>query len=101
MYRGTTPTFRLTFPIDIASIKAAYISFSQKDLCVVEKTLDDCEIEGSRVVRLKLTQKDTLKFDEGIVKCQARILLKDSNDAVATKIITLTIKGVLKEGVIA
>ena len=103
MYRGTTPTLTLTFPIEVSLIKKAYITFRQKNIIKLEKTLADCEIdsENPNIVLLPLSQEETLKFDEGIVYCQARCIFNDSsNTTMATTIEELYVEDVLKEGVI-
>ena len=97
MYRGTTPTFRLTFSVEISDIKKAYISFYQNKIKVVEKTLSDCEVESERVARLTLSQKETLRFDEGKALCQVRYITNDDK-VEATNIEYVIVNGVLKEG---
>lgn len=60
MIRGTTPVVTLKLPMEI-DFDTLYITFKQGDT-VLEKTLDDVEIDGLDIV-VPLTQTETLSFD--------------------------------------
>lgn len=75
MRRGTTPTLTFIFPFEVSgAVKDLRITFVQNDETVLEKKIEDCTLDGEKVV-LKLTQEDTLKFDENeIVKIQVKFV---------------------------
>lgn len=99
MYRGTTPKLTFTIPFDTSTIAKLYITFFQKERLRVEKELSECEIEGNKI-SVTLTQEDTLSFvSNAVVQIQIRALFTDGN-AQASKIMEMTVKDVLKDGVI-
>ena len=58
---GCTVRNTFTIPYKRDEIAALYVTYCQKEKCVVEKTLDDCTFrEGSFFV--DLSQEDTLKL---------------------------------------
>lgn len=100
MYRGTTPTlsFNFDFNLDGFDITALYISFKQESYIVIEKTLEDLEINQNKVT-IRLTQQETLKMNPSkVVYIQGRI--KIGEQAFATNVIKTTVGEILKEGVI-
>ena len=64
MIRGTTPThtFELEPEIDPALIKKVKVIYAQNDNVIFVKAKDACVFEGN-VVKVHLSQEDTLKFD--------------------------------------
>ena len=65
--RGTTPTFRLTLKdssIDLGLASNVYVTFRQARK-ILTKTGDDLEIDRN-IVRVYLTQMETLGFSESI-----------------------------------
>lgn len=61
MRRGTTQRLSFTFPESV-KIESFYLTFSQKNKIILEKTLEDCEeLEGNTYL-VQLSQEDTLKF---------------------------------------
>lgn len=98
MYRGTTPTLNFLFDMDLEqlNIAAFYLSFKQGNEIVLEKELQDLEIDKNKV-SIQLTQQDTLKMNaNNVVYIQGRI--KVDNEAYATNIIKTTLSDILKEG---
>lgn len=107
MYRGTTPT--LTFFIDFSTenITKLNIAFSQKNVVVLDKNENDIEFEeveatetteAQHKIKLDLSQDDTLKLDDTMVAIQLRI--RCQNLAMASKIITVPVNAILKDGVL-
>ncbi len=98
MYRGTTPTIKLTIQglsdIDISKI---YLTLKQFDT-VIEKDLDSLHINGN-ILSYTFSQEETLSLSEAKVELQVRILSK-SGVAYATKKMALQVSDILKEGVI-
>lgn len=89
MRLGTTPKHTFTFPFETSLIKELKIIYAQKNKTVLEKRLDDCEIE-TMSISCTLTQEETFSFEHGvIVEVQARVLTTDG-DALASDICTIT-----------
>lgn len=96
MYRGTTPTLVFTLPFEASGISALNIAFAQKLEVVLEKELEDCQLDGSQVT-VKLTEADTLKFShEDLLEIQMRCVF-DGNK-LASNIIRTDVKRILKDG---
>lgn len=109
MTRGTTPKNVFTFDVSLDGVEALYITYQQNGQTVVEKTIDDVEINtATSQVTVKLTQEDTLAFiadtddnhcgvDANWVKIQVRIKYTDGT-TVASGIIREPIQELLKDG---
>lgn len=99
MIRGTTSTLQFTFPFELNNVAELWVTLKQDNNIVLDKTLVDCELDGS-VLTLRLTQQDTLKLNAFMpVAIQVRIRTNDGN-AVASNIITTSVGQILKDGVI-
>lgn len=99
MYRGTTPTIVLTVKgLSEIEISKIYLTIKQYDK-VIEKTLPDMQIDGD-VISVTLTQKETLELEAKNINIQLRILSK-SKTAYATKVLSMPVNDVLKDGEIA
>ena len=99
MIRGTTSTLQFAFPFELNNIAELWVTLKQDNNIVLDKTLVDCELDGS-VLTLRLTQQDTLKLNAFLpVAIQIRIRTNDGN-AVASNIITTSVGQILKDGVI-
>jgi hypothetical protein len=81
MIRGTTPTIYVAFGVEIESLNEFKIIFEQEGKENLVKRQDDCVIDTeTNVAYTKLSQKETLAFDERkLVKIQAKALTKDGN----------------------
>lgn len=81
MIRGTTPTIYVAFGVEIESLNEFKIIFEQEGKENLVKKQDDCVIDTeTNVAYTKLSQKETLAFDERkLVKIQAKALTKDGN----------------------
>ena len=98
MRRGTTQTLTFLLPEEI-SIETIFITFQQNNWTVLEKSIEDVEIDGKTVI-VKLTQEDTLKLRAPYaVYIQLRIRDTDGN-AIASDIIRTDAETILKDGVI-
>lgn len=100
MIRGTTPTFTFNLPCAVNMIQNLYITFEDKEgEIVLEKALADCTASESSV-SVTLSQEETLRFKERTqIRLQVRALTTEG-DAVASKIHKISVKEILKEGVI-
>lgn len=97
MIRGTTPVLEFTLPFSTSNLTDAYISFAQRGIVVIEKTIADCDCEGN-VMRLKMTQKDTLSLHENrVTEIQIRVKTIEG-DALASEIICVDTDKILKDG---
>lgn len=102
MIRGTTPTLHFNLPFSASLIKAAEILLKYTDsnkTVLIEKTLEDCAI-GKTSIETVLTQEETLQLPApATASVQLRVLTID-NIALATEIYHISVKKLLKEGVI-
>lgn len=99
MIRGTTPTLEFTIPFDTSLLAEAYVTLSQNQTVVIDKALEDCTCDD-RKLTVRLTQEETLKLD---CNCKTEIQIRartNSGDAIASDIITVNTKRILKDGVI-
>ena len=101
MERGTTPTHRFVGETDLTGASVLYLSYAQDGKILLEKTIDDVDISyenGECVVKVRLTQKETLLFDEHrMVMIQIRVAFPDGT-ALASNIIKTSTTSLLKEG---
>lgn len=99
MRQGTTPTHTFSLPFETSSISKVRITYAQEDKIVLEKTEEDCKLDGATII-VKLSQEETLKFNENaFVKIQAKILSTDGNVLVSNKI-SLSVGDVLNKEVL-
>lgn len=62
MIIGTTPTHTFNLPFEAALLKSVRVTYLQGEEVILKKETDECILTDTRVV-VKLSQKDTLKFD--------------------------------------
>ena len=102
MIRGTTPTLLFNLPFQTSLISNAEILLKYTDsnkTVLIEKTIDECEL-GDTTISTVLTQEETLQLPAPTdVKIQLRILTTDGT-VMATDIYRVSVKKLLKEGVI-
>lgn len=97
MRRGTTPTHTFTLPFDTDTLSKVRVIYAQDDIPVLVR--DDAELDGNNVV-VKLTQEETLKFNEQKnVEIQLRALTADGEDAIASDIMRASVKRLLENEV--
>lgn len=100
MKRGTTPIHTFKTSIDLSGA-TVFVSYAQSGRVVVEKTGTDLDVT-SESVTVRLSQKDTLKFNASchLVHMQIRCVFSDGT-ADASDIMTADIADVLKDGEIS
>lgn len=100
MNKGTTPIHIFGVPAEIASsAKEVKITYSQRDNEILVKRTEDCTI-GEDTITTRLTQEDTFLFDHNeIVSIQIRVLTS-SGDALASDLISVSVKKCLDEEVL-
>ena len=82
---GTTPTHILTLPFDTETIAKVRVTYAQRDAIVLERTEDDCRLEGNAII-VELSQEETLKFDVNeYVKLQVKVLTKEGKILISNK----------------
>ena len=97
MRRGTTPIIKLKLTgITLETLKDVYVTFSQ---CGYELTKTGDEVETdieNGVIKVFLTEEDTLKFKPHSASVQIRATTQDGN-AIASSIKQINIGDVLYE----
>lgn len=96
--RGTTPTITFRLPFQTDQIRDVEIYFAQKDF-LFQKDTADCSFEENRIT-VTLSQEETMQLNEGLsLRLQVRIVF--TNGAIgATRILSTSVVGLLKEGMI-
>ena len=105
--RGTTPTHIFKTSVDLTNAQELYLTYKQGDSIRIEKTLADVTIEPvnddenyQSLVKVTLSQADTLALKaEDFVDVQARVLFPNDK-ALASDILNIPVRGILKEGII-
>lgn len=77
MRQATTPKQIFTLPTSIDNVKSVLITYQQNGDIVIEKTLEDCEIEDS-TISFYFTQEETNLFKVGKYAIQVRFLTNDN-----------------------
>ena len=97
--RGTTPTITFTTPFNSNMIVAGFITFTLRGKIIFDVNINDEAVTvEDEAIKLKLTQEQTLMFDEHDTnKVQIRLLLT-TDDAVASNEVEIPIGGILREG---
>lgn len=98
MIRGTTPTHVFTSCMDLtdAAISEIYITYSQRDEVIFEKTIDDVVIEENKI-KVKLTQEETLLLDDSdSLEIQAALKFEDGT-VVRSKMVRTDVGRILKD----
>ena len=101
LIRGTTPTIEMIVKnedINLRDITQVWIYISQSKKVKVDKLYDNVEFDyDHRIMRVKLSQADTLELKAGEALIQVRVLLEDGT-ALATIASDVEIAEVYKEG---
>lgn len=99
MIRGSTPTHFFTLPFDTEIIDKVKVIYAQEDNVILTKEKESCDFEG-KIIRVKLSQLDTFKFEENkLVQIQLRILTTDGN-ALVSKIQLFSVEKCLDDEVL-
>ncbi len=105
MVRGTTAinTFEVTDGTDLTGASIVYVTYDQGGKVVIEKSTEDGSVvvdseEDPNIIRVQLTQSDTLALNSSIpVRIQIRVKY-DSGSAIASEIIRTGVIEILKDG---
>ena len=98
MRRGTTPTIVINIKgIEMSDIATWYVTLAQ-DSMQITKTNEDITIEDT-LIKMPLTQQETMKFKSGEVSVQIRAVTTD-DVVIASGIQTLDIDRILYNEVI-
>lgn len=77
MYQGETITTIVSgFPIPISNIKELYIVFKNNGITILEKTINDCVIDGESLT-FSLSQEESLSLKRGKIERSIVFLSKD------------------------
>lgn len=64
MKPGSTPRHRFELPFPATELAVAYVTYTQDEKLVLEKSLPDFTLDGNAVY-YRLSQEETLRFKEG------------------------------------
>jgi hypothetical protein len=99
MIQGTTPTHQFTIPMDASSVQKVRVTYAQKDNVLLVKEDKDCRVEGN-MIETKLSQEETLLFDEfSSVQIQVRVLTT-AGDALASDLLRVPTGAILDKEVL-
>lgn len=76
MIRLTTPTHAFRLPISSEDIDQVQITYVQKGRVVLSKSKNDCTLEGN-IVKVSLSQSETMLFAQGALLIQINVLTLD------------------------
>lgn len=74
MIRGTTPTLEFALPFEVDLIAEAYVTISQNQSVVIDKSLSELTCAG-KTLTVKLSQEDTLKLHQSEFKTAEVVVL--------------------------
>ena len=98
---GTTPTHRFTIPPDINlnAISKARVTYSQNNKQVLCKEAPHCKIHDG-VVKVELSQKETLLFNYKL-RAEAQVdLLTDDNKSMKSDVVIISVEKSLNDEVL-
>ena len=99
MIRGTTPTHIFNVDFDTTTIKEVKISYYQEGEEILVKRTEDCTIQNG-TIETNLSQEETFLFDNTkFANIQVRILTL-GNDALASSIMSVSVKECLDDEVL-
>lgn len=83
MYKGTTPTFILTLEdnVDLSSASDVFVTFAdaRNRRVLLTKSNDDIQMQDN-ILRVRLTQQETLGFPVGEILIQLNFLQQDGSE---------------------
>ena len=97
MYRGTTPTITFTLPFDCGNITMLNLCFAQRGEIILEKDLYACEISGN-TLQVELTEEDTLRFEANNAMVEMQLRIGCGETRLASDIMRMSVKQIIKEG---
>lgn len=97
MRRGTTPIHTFTLPVDASQIEKVRINYAQARNLVLVKTEQDAVEFKNNVIKIRLSQKDTLQFSSNMdVEIQMDILEK-TGDTLRSEVLRVDVDRCLNE----
>lgn len=97
MRRGTTPTNLFKSNVDLTEAEVLYITYKQRGVTVIEKTIEDVTI-NEKNFEVDLTQQETLQLDpKQKVEIQVRARFPGGR-AIGSNIVETTVGRILKDG---
>lgn len=98
MYRGTTPTFTFTLPIECETITKLSVAFEQRGKLLFERNLTDVTMDGN-VLSCALTEEETLQLHgDSEVFIQLRVGVGSAR--MASQVFRVPVSQILKDGVL-
>ncbi len=98
MYRGTTPAFTFTLPIDTTDISLLSVAFKQNGELRFDKSKDDVVLSEKKIV-VMLSEEETLSLDPNYpILIQLRVGV--GNSRLASQIFKVNVDDILKDGVL-
>lgn len=97
MMRGSTPTHTFNCKLDPELIHKVRVIYSQANAIVMKKEDAECIKDGQRII-VKLTQEDTLRFKEGKVDIQLRVLTP-TGESIPSKVYSVGVYKLLEDEV--
>lgn len=99
MFRSTTPTVRLNIKnqdFDMSLIRVCHVTLESENKInklIVENPIIDSE---NRRIQFRLTQEQTLKFNVGNIKIQAKMKLTNGS-VISSQIVRTSMNEILEE----
>ena len=93
MYRGTTPTFTFTLPIECETITKLSVAFKQGGKLLFERGLPDVTMSCT------LTEEETLQL-RGDTELQIQLRVGVGSARMASQVFRVPVSQILKDGVL-
>ena len=97
MYRGTTPTFTFTLPIECETISKLSVAFKQGGELLFERGLPD--VTSGNVLSCTLTEEETLQL-RGDTELQIQLRVGVGSARMASQVFRVPVSQILKDGVL-
>lgn len=99
IFQGSTPVHEFTLPFPTDLVENIVVTYEQGDAVVIEKKDNEIERDGY-VIRVSLTQAETLKFENGkMVKIQLKVKTTE-NEVIPSDIIYCGVSEVLNKEIL-
>ena len=96
MYRGTTPTFTFTLPIECETITKLSVAFKQGGKMLFERGLPDVTMSG-KVLSCTLTEEEALQLRAGM-ELQFQLRVGVGSVRMASQVFRVPVNQILKDG---
>lgn len=97
MYRATTPKHTFKLPMETSLIDSLIISYAQKGKVIIEKHLEDVDLEDNSIT-VTLTQEETNLFTKSCT-AQVQLRIKVGEYVHASDIMEIKVNDVLNDEV--